>query len=540
MNRSSPDQVSLTVKTLPADADPAATAIARRLVDNLRSVGIDAALTPMAESELLRSVLVNGEFDLYVTHVERPDDPDRLRSLLHSQFIEEPGWQNPFGFADIEFDELLDDQRRADDREPVVNRVQRELARSQPFTPLAVADEVRALRRDRVELAGPQLDRPLGYLSLAPAGDAGLAELRATLTDVRVTQNLNPLAVEFRGGGTVTGLLYDPLGRRADGRVRPWLADDWRWRREDGSLTARVSLREDVRWHDGSALDADDVAFTYRFLTDTSLDSRDRAVPAPRFRGRTSLVERVTVHDERTVSLSFGDTGTAVARRAFTVPVLPAHVWRERTGEGDLAGLSLYGGTTEALVTPNTDPVGSGPLRLANRSAGEGLTLERVDDHFAAPAFERMALDVVPSADAALELLAAGDADVTGSAVPPGTVRRAARSDALQVTAAPGRSLYHVGYNVRRPTLNNPWFRRAIARLLDETRLVSSTFQGFAAPAASPLAGTGWTAPSLRWEGADPSAPFFGSDGELDAVAAKEAFRAAGYNYDDQGNLLAR
>lgn len=61
-----------------------------------------------------------------------------------------------------------------------------------------------------------------------------------------------------------------------------------------------------------------------------------------------------------------------------------------------------------------------------------------------------------------------------------------------------------------------------------------------AAPAASPLAGTGWTAPSLRWEMEDPSVPFFGSDGELDVVAAREAFRAAGYNYDDQGNLLAR
>lgn len=538
VNRDSAEQVALSVKTLPADADLLATTIARRLVEHLEAVGVAPKLVPMEESELLRDVLVNGNFDVYVTRLPRPKDPDRLRPLFHSQYAEEPGWQNPFGFADLRVDGLLETQRDAESRRSTVGDLQEALAQAQPLTPLVAADEVRAVRADRFERASAGFEDPQDYLTAHIESGDGPGTLRVTRTDARATRNLNPLSVEFRNRGTITGLLYDSLGRRADGAVRPWLAADWRWERE-GSPTATVELREGLTWHDGTSIDAEDVAFTYRFLEDTSLSESERAVPAPRFRGRTALVEETEMVDDTTIRLSFGSVAREVASRTLTVPVLPGHVWRERTGAANLTGLSLYDGTTEALVWPNPDPVGSGPLRVENRVPGERLVLERVDDHFAAVPYEKLVVDVVPSALGSLDLLSAGDADVTGSALPPSAVAEAAREDALRVTARPARMLYHLGFNTTRPRTSNTRFRRAVAGLLDESYLVRSVFRGYATPATTPLAGSDWVPSSLAWDGADPEVPFFGRDGDLDVDAARNAFRDIGFEYDD-GSLMAR
>ncbi len=93
---------------------------------------MDAQVTLMDQQELLRDVLINNEFDTYVARHPTYDDPDFLLSLLHLRFVEESGWQNPFGFADLEVDDLLDAQRRTrgTERRDRLAELQRTVARS--------------------------------------------------------------------------------------------------------------------------------------------------------------------------------------------------------------------------------------------------------------------------------------------------------------------------------------------------------------------------------------------------------------------------
>lgn len=563
-NRQTAEQISLSIKTVPADVDEMSTTIARTLATNLETVGVEADLNLLSSDELRREVLINHDFDIYVGRYPGGHDPDFLRSLLHSVFDGEPGWQNPFGFtADIEFDELIDEQRylEGERRREVIFDIQRQIAQRQPFSVVAYPDELTAVRSDRVDdWRGFGPNDPLKYLTLRPADRSDAdddqatepTQLRIALTNKQLTRNFNPIAIEFRVPDPFIELLYDPLARRYDGSVLPWLAGDWSWTRNDAGTTATLRLRENLTWHDGRPITAGDVAFTYRFLADTTLREEEMPVPAPRFRGRVSLVDAVESVDTRTVEFRFGQTSPEVAVRAFTVPLFPQHEWEPKAQTVDIAGLELFEEITEALVWSNPDPVGSGPIRFEDSIADEAVFFEPFEGHFlqdepiegipfeGGPHFEEFAVRVAPSDSAAVELVAADEADLTGGGVSPSTVPQIARHDALHLTAERSRSFYHVGYNTRRSPLGNPHFRRAIAQLLDKEYLATDAFGGYAAPASTPLDGTPWVPRDLRWEGTDPEVPFAGTNGSLDVERARDAFRETGYRYDEENRLVSR
>ncbi|QZP36769.1 ABC transporter substrate-binding protein [Halobaculum magnesiiphilum] len=596
-------QVTLDIKAAPADEDPYALRVGRQVVEWYRAAGIDAQVTPVSEQELFRQVLLNREFDLFVAQTPtRFERPDSLYSLLHSRFVETPGWQNPFGYSDLDANELLETQRRTTgrEREEAIARLQHAIARTQPFTVVAFPDDIRAARTDGFDgWRGADLRSPNGYLSLertgrdgsedgprttatesTPAdGDRSASTLRVAVTDRRGTSNLNPLAVEFRRNGVLTGLLYDSMGYVSeDGTVEPWLAESWEVDADGEAPVARVRLRAGETWHDGEPITAEDVAFTYDLLSDTSLGSDgdedasgdgsggdggdgsggdgddglpdDEEVPSPRFQGRISLVEEARAVDDRHVEVRFVECTPGIAVRALTVPVLPEHVWSERTDTAALAGIEI-GSVTDALVTNNIPPVGSGPLRFVGNTPRESLTLERFDDHFLVdaapetlpegvdgpPAFDRFALRVVGSGVSAVGVVTDGDADVTGTPVGAGTVPQIGRSDDTDLIVDGRTPPYVVGYNALGAPLSNPQFRHTLARLIDRPTLVDDVFDGYARASVTPLAGTDWVPEELEWDGVDPVTPFLGSDGEVDPASAMEAFETAGYSYDD-GRLV--
>lgn len=648
LNRDRPSQVSLSIETVPADADPRAMLVAQFLRKQLEAVGIAVTVVPTSRENLYRDVLVNQQFDLYVGRMPGWNDPDFLRGLLHSRFAPEPGWQNPFGYVDLGVDRFLERQRRqaGAPRRRTLAHLQREIVRSQPFTVVAFPDEIRAVGSDGVTGWNRNIHTPLGYLAISTgdgSGSAGTSPdgaggpsgtptepssggagspvptggrtptptdasggtpaptpsptpdnggepdgVRMALTDTRALENLNPLAVPYRNEGTITGLLYDPLGRSVGGRIRPWLAESWDWQPapgnrntpgeggttgkggtpgtrgtpEDSSTgggpTLVVELREDLAWHDGTPITADDVAFTYRFLEDTSLGNLDSRVPAPRFRGRASLVTGREVLDERTVRLRFRESSRVVAGRALTVPLLPAHVWTEKAREVTVAGIDLGGrAVTEALVWANRRPVGSGPVRVGDFRVRETLSLEPFDGHFLASAEDPhlrpfrggfgpdgLIFQRAPSSGAAISMVQRGDADATATDVIPGTVPTIGRNDDVELHVSPSTGFYHLGYNTRTTPLGNPRFRRAVARLLDRRHLVETVFDGYAAPAISPLERHEAVAPDLAWTdgttgpGSAPVLPFPGENGRLDVRRARRAFAEAGYRYTDDGRLV--
>lgn len=545
VDHNEPEQVQIEIKTSPTDEDPIAIRIARHLAENLRTAGIDAQVQPTEETKLLRDVLFNGEYDCYVGRHPGFSDPDVLRELLHSQYVEEPGWQNPFSYSNIRIDELLEDQQRVDgsDRSAVLDDVQHEILAEQPFTTVAVPDEIRAVREGAFQQPLPRLATWQNLLQLDPVDRD---TVRLGTTDARATRNMNPIAVEFRGRGTITGLVYESLGIKTDDGIVPWLAADWEWM---GTDMLRVELRPDLAWHDGTELTAEDVAFTYQFLHDTTLGADDGPLPAPRFRGETSLVDAAEAIDDRELWLEFDDITQSLAYRALTIPILPAHIWREQTETASIAGLDVSH-VTEALVWENPDPVGSGPFEVRAFENQSHVVYDRFDEHFLnrddgeaahgieKPTYDELRVEVVPSGGAAVELLSSANLDATVSALPPSIVREIGQQPDVRMHVEQSNRFYHVGYNTARAPLDNPRFRRALARMIDRESLVTDAFERFASATVTPLGGTEYTAPDLQWDGECPELPFAGHDGSVSETVARNVFESAGYRYDESGQLV--
>ncbi len=578
--RGSANQLTLDIMTLPAEIDPFGVRIANTLQANLEAVGIDATLTIVDARNLADAVLLRHEFDIYVGELPytRPPDPDALYPLFRSTFDTAVGWQNPFGFVHLGCDDLLDSQRSATDtRTRVVEDLQALLARTQPVSPLVAPDLLTGVRTDSFEADSWNQDaptRPYNLLQLSPTGDEpGTLGLAVVADDIDT--NRNPISARYRQDDSLVDLLYDSLALEENGEYIPWAAREFDWDDNGDRPEVTVRLRDGLRWHDHEEQDdegmltAFDVAFSYEFLQDTSLGAASRPIPAERFRGEVSLVEDVQVENARTLRLSFTETTPAVAKRALTVPILPAHIWRSRS-ELERSS-SQPGQTTAALQTTNAEAIGSGPIQFEEED-DEVVDFSLFEDHFlwrsATPAetdetsdstdtepfapppdgygdqpFEQLIVEVVGSDNAAVELLTAGDVDATIARLRPSITDPIEAGAEMELIEHRSNGFYHLGFNTRQQPLRNPNVRRLIARLLDKPTLVEEHFDGYGVPVASLLAETAWMSAALQWDdetNTDPEVPFIGTDGELDAEQARDRFRTIGYEYTDNNELITR
>ncbi|SEQ46219.1 ABC transporter substrate-binding protein [Natrinema salaciae] len=551
------EQLSLSITTLPADADRQNVRIARQLEENLERAGIAVSLDTRSRSELLEAVLLEHDFDCYVGLHPADYDPDFLYEALHSTFASEAGWQNPFGFTNMYLDTLLENQRRFDGekRKQHIESVLQALAQEKPFEPICFPDEHRVAGTDRFDgWDEGSLATRHGYLGLEPA--TGVEELHALVTDSRMTRNLNPLSATIRNRGTTVDLIYDSLGTEHEGEIRPWLARSWEFAEaptdsasdspdRDATRTVTITLREACQFHDGEPVTAEDVAFTYRFLEDTSLGRASIQSPAPRYQGHIGVIDEITVEDDYELTITVTG-GREAARRVFTVPILPEHVWRDRVDQRTADGeVTAQQGRWGIVTGSNMPPVGSGPFQFDSRSEDESLVFQRFEDHFTLredvdlpePTVDRLRFTVDPGSISSIGRVEDGGADVTASMLNAHSLGAIPDSDAVQKLSSPSRMFYHIGFNVRNSPFSNSHFRRAVTQLIDKSTIVEDVFFGNATPASTPVTGE-WVPDSLEWNGADPVTPFAGSDGQLNVEAAKAAFERAGFRYDDNGRLL--
>ncbi|OVE86355.1 ABC transporter substrate-binding protein [Natronolimnobius baerhuensis] len=550
-----PDQVELTIKTLPADDDAFAAQILSQFRENLEEAGIDVSHEPIGEPELYRDVLLEGEYDIFVARHPGVTDYDDLYELLHSRFGGERGWQNPFHYSDVTVDDTLEEQRFAVDtenRREAVGELISYLDEVVPYTTVAFPNRIAGVREPLDVSAPPH--RGLDYLRvLSHELEDGPRDgpLVVGVFGEQIGERLNPLVVDRNRIDGFLELLYAPLLRRTDYErslngdttdgYTPWLAADIEWS-DIGPLEATVTLHDGLTWHDGTPLEATDVAFTFGFLQDTSDGDIEGGLPAPRFRGRSSLVEHTEVLDSETIRIRF-DAGTqSVAIRALSVPIFPAHIWEPRT-----AVIADY--QTQALVTDNDEPVGSGLFRVSDVSTTE-IELEPFDEHVfrvdpetrpdeleELSQFEGIRFQVDPNPGAMIEALLEGDIDITGDPVPPSELEAIREEPAAQTVTGETTAFYMVGYNMHHPELGNPHFRRIISQLIDREHVVEEFFDGEALPATGQSSMLGIRNDGWGFEHRSTISTFPGSDGDIDSTRVQLLFEDAGYRYED-GELL--
>jgi peptide/nickel transport system substrate-binding protein len=237
--------------------------------------------------------------------------------------------------------------------------------------------------------------------------------------------------------------IYDTLVVREGDRLMPSLARSWR---QPDATTWEFTLRDDVLFHDGSALTSADVKASLERL------ARSDGPQKPLW----STVGTVEAPDPRTVKITTeAPLGTLPANLTLAF-ILPA----ARLGRADLS----------------RDPVGSGPFAVASFTPSSQLLLRPVANYWGGAAtLPGLRLPYIPEASTRMTSLQNGEVDVTWI-IPPDELERLGGVDGVRIESKPGLNYFLAWFNCGRAPFSDPRVRRALHHALDIKGIVTSLY----------------------------------------------------------------
>lgn len=240
----------------------------------------------------------------------------------------------------------------------------------------------------------------------------------------------------------------------------PRLADRWEFSAD--SLTILFHLDSAARWHDGTPVTAEDVAFTFDIYRDTIINALQRS--------RLDRIVEVAERDPATVAFHFDERYPEQFFDAvYHMRILPAHV------------LDTIPRAVLRSHPVARDPVGNGPFRLRRWDAGEAIELVADSTFFAGrPGVRRLLWRFSNDVPTMVTQLAAGEVDLLYPVTGLENIARIKRGPDLQTIDVQANSYGYVGFNFRDPAdLDNPHplfadreLRRAITMAVDRAAIV--------------------------------------------------------------------
>lgn len=309
---------------------------------------------------------------------------------------------------------------------------------------------------------------------VTPTSEPGRQTLIVALAGAPVS--LDPADHRNRETETLLRNMFDGLVTR-DTRsgVHMQIAEEMNWLDD---VTLEVKLRQGVKFHDGTEMTADDVAFTFeRIITENAIE-----FPEPHTSLRKGLIaplESIEKMDDYTILLHFSGPWPPAMQMIVHQQIVP------QTYLGDVG--------TEGFIG---SPIGTGPFKFV--SAQPGLTevvLERFDEYYGgSPELEPVGsacvstaiFRVIPEASTRVAALLAGEVDII-QAVPPDLVDVLAQTPGIQVKSAPGTQPKWMEMNVSEPPFDDVRVRQALNYAVDKQLIIDEIYGGRAVALPGPL-----------------------------------------------------
>ena len=313
-----------------------------------------------------------------------------------------------------------------------------------------------------------------------PATQAQTGAVRLAIT--RDEGWLNPYTYQtgFPGWNLMT-LVYDTLYYPdANNEPIPWLVRDTRVSTDGRTWT--LTLRPNLRWHDGRPLTSDDVKFTFEYAA---------KVAHSRWTPTTRNLEGVDAPNPQTVvfRLKQPDAGFRL-RTLADVPVLPRHIWESVT--------------TVAAARAFRNTVGSGPYRVEEVQDNQFYRLVANPQYFAGPVKVReLVLPIIRDATVSFTALQAGQIDATSRTLTPELVAQFEKAQGLKVARGAGFASTILQFNLEHPLLRDVRLRRAIANAINTNLMARLLMLGYAVVGSPGYLhpDSPFYAPGLRFEG---------------------------------------
>lgn len=294
-------------------------------------------------------------------------------------------------------------------------------------------------------LASATLAMLLSTSTAALAQDANFdPDASVVIGSLYEPQNLDNTAGAGQGiNEAFNGNVYEALFTLTDaGDVAPGLVAE-QTVSEDG-LTYTLKLRPNVTFHSGDPLTAQDVKHSIeRVVAPDSKSSRKKSL---------ATISEIQTPDDQTVVVK-------LSARSISLPYNLSYVWIVNDAAKDL----------------NASEDGTGPYRLDEWRRGSSLALTRNDKYWGtAPTNGEVVFQYFTDATALNNALLTGAVDVITSVQSPDSIAQFKDNPDFTVTAGQSTTKELLAFNDRVEPFNNVKVRKAIARAIDDKKLLES------------------------------------------------------------------
>lgn len=290
-----------------------------------------------------------------------------------------------------------------------------------------------------------------GDSSLSTSGDTGKKDICIAISSDIIS--MDPSAQNDTITIYALDMLYNKLFRYDENlKPIPDLVDTYK---QISDLEWEIHIVQNVLFHDGSQLTAEDVKF-----------SLDRAKESKVVQHLFFQIDKVDVVDKYTVLIT-----TKVPYSAL--PDALCH-----PGSGIVSKAYVENGGDFS------NPVGTGPFKFKSRVLGDSLTVERYDNYFKKDSIAKsdsITLKVIPEATSRTIALETGEVDVVTSFETVDYARVTA-SDTMKVYKK--NSIYgqNLCLNVNNKYLSNKLVRQAIQYAIDKDSIIEVAINGLGIP----------------------------------------------------------
>lgn len=336
----------------------------------------------------------------------------------------------------------------------------------------------------------PVAPAPSGAVDSAGSNDTSAGDaLGGTLT-IASTQdidNYDPHWNQLIAYNVLVGHnIFDYLTKLDENmNISPALAESWDI--SDDGTTYTFHLRDGATFHNGRALVADDVVFSFNRLTEQETIYANKMDP----------VEAVSAIDDHTVEFTL---------KAPWAPFLE-----------DVALIAIV--ASESIDDLSKAPIGSGPFRFVEWLPNDRIVLEKNSDYDVAdtPKLDGIEIKILPDYAVALTNLEAGSVDAVYEVPAADADRFQGRDDIITQRPNASNSLFLIELSIDKyEPLQNLQVRQALAMTLDKAAIQQNVYFGHGDPQFSSL-------PKSSWAYIEPSEIMY------DPAAAKALLAEAGY-----------
>ncbi|AGB16618.1 ABC-type dipeptide transport system, periplasmic component [Halovivax ruber XH-70] len=266
--------------------------------------------------------------------------------------------------------------------------------------------------------------------------------------------------------------IYEPLFNFEPGEgIFARVAEDWEIQ---GGGTTNVTLRDDVVFHNGDDLTAEDVAWTINRTVDN-----DMGVVSDIGAFGLGSIEGAEAVDETTVAINYG-AAPGLAEFEFGNYARAINMqWAIDNHDAENGAIS--GSSAD-------DFNGTGPYEVVDFTSGEEIVLERFDDYWGdEPPFERVTFNSNGEPSGRVNALEAGETDVTMN-IQPTDATRVADTDGIGMrTVTSFRNIFLPMKNTVEP-FDSLEFRQAMNYAVDNQAIVENVLDGFGEARGQPVA----------------------------------------------------